>query len=342
MKITIEDVAREANVSTATVSRVINNSYSVKQDTRIKVEDAIKKLDFTPNLMAKGLMLKSTLSIGVILPTLFNFYFLQIVQKMEDYCSSKNYMLLLCFAQTQEEEEKAVKNLLLRGVDGIINVDGTGENRLNGFFENVSKKVPLILINGYHAGIKCNYVMADQEAGTLDALNYLYELGHRNIAIVSVFEPKAYSFEIKTEIYKKFLRAKNIEFDVNNILPLKADIEEDLVNIEHAKSILEERFKKPNPPTAIFATNDIMGIALIGGARELGYRVPDDLSIIGFDNSIISRTSSPQLTTIDINTTQLGLTSARMMIDIIENDKKDYEKVIVNTKLIIRGSCKQI
>lgn len=342
MKITIEDVAKEAGVSTATVSRVINNNYPVAEKTRIRVEEAISKWDFTPNALAKGLMLKKTLSIGVIIPSVMNPYFLQVVKRIENYCKEKGYMTLLCHAVLPEEEQEYIKNLLVRSVDGIILVDGTTENRKNGYYEKISKKVPLVLINGLHQGIKCNFVMADQETGTLDALKYLYALGHRNIGFVSGYNHEVYSYKIKENVYKNFLKENGIPFEAENIMYLGGELEADNLDVAAAKEILQPRLESPNPPTAIFTSNDIMAIAVISGAKELGYRVPEDISIVGFDNSFLSQITSPQLTTVDINTAQLGTIAAKMLFDVIENDKKDYEKVILNTKLVIRDSCKSI
>lgn len=342
MKITIEDVAREAGVSTATVSRVINNNYPVAEQTRIRVEKIISELEFTPNALAKGLMLKKTLSIGVIIPSVLNPYFLQVVKQIENYCKEKGYMTLLCHAELPEEEQEYIKNLSVRSVDGIILVDGTTENRINGYYEKIAKTLPLVLINGLHQGVKCNFVMADQETGTLDALKYLYALGHRNIGFVSGDNSEVHSYVLKEKVYKGFLKEKSLPFDDMNIMYLAGELENDSLNVAAAREMLKQRLEKPNPPTAIFASNDIMAIALISGAKELGFHVPDDLSIIGFDNSFLAQITSPQLTTVDINTRQLGMVAAKMLIDIIENEKKDYEKVIINTNLVIRDSCKDI
>lgn len=342
MKITINDVAEAAGVSTATVSRVINNNYPVAEQTRIRVEETISKLDFTPNALAKGLMLKKTLSIGVIIPSVMNPYFLQIVKRIENYCKEKGYMTLLCHAVLPEEEQEYIKNLLVRSVDGIILVDGTSENRANGYYEKIAKSVPLVLINGFHQGVKCNFVLADQETGTLDALKYLYTLGHRNIGFVSGYNHEVHSYKIKENIYKNFLKENGISFDVENIMYLDGELEDGSIDVTTAKEVLQQRFAKPNPPTAIFAANDIMAITIISGAKELGYHVPEDFSIIGFDNSFLSQITSPRLTTVDIDTTQLGMVAAKMIIDIIENEKKGYEKVIINTKLVVRDSCKAI
>lgn len=344
MKATIDDVAREAGVSTATVSRVVNNNYPVAKATREKVERAIEKLNFTPNAMAKGLMLRKSNTIGVIIPSVMNPYFLQIVEEIERIAKAKGYMVLLCAAKTPEEEQEYLQNLINRTVDGVIVVDGTTQNRTNHYFEKIGKKLPLVLINGYNQGIKCNFIITDQETGARDALDYLYDLGHRRIGFVSSVEeePYDYSYKLKENVYRQFLQEKGLAFNENDMLLFPKDMDDDIQDVENAKALLKKRFdQNGSVPTAYFANNDVMGFAIISAANELGYKVPEDLSIVGFDNSLYSRIASPPLTTVDINTGKLGASSADMLIDIIENGRKGYEKITLSTQLVVRKSCKE-
>ncbi|NDL66343.1 LacI family DNA-binding transcriptional regulator [Anaerotalea alkaliphila] len=343
MKVTIDDVAREAGVSTATVSRVINRNYPVAPKTRERVEAAIEKLEFSPNILAKGLMMKRTNSIGVVIPSVMNPYFWQIVHKIEAVLKEHNYMAFLCYAVTAKEEYDYIRNLIQRSVDGIIIVDGTSENRNNGYFERISKEVPLVLINGLHQGYKVNHVMADQETGAKDALRYLHSLGHRKIAYVTGLDPKVYAYGIKEKAYKEFLQEKGLPFNPDNILRLPGELGTRIIEVADAVEVLRSRFQKPDPPTAFFAANDVMGISLIHGAKALGLSVPEDLSIVGFDDGLLAKISNPLLTTVDINTEELGLQSARMIIDTIENGQNTgYKKVILNTKLVLRDSCRPL
>ncbi len=342
MKATIDDVAREAGVSTATVSRVINNNYPVAKATREKVEKAIEKLHFTPNTMAKGLKLMKSHSIGVVIRSVRNPYFVQIVESVERYFKEKEYMTLLCHAKTPEEEKGYIQNLIDRNVDGVVIVDGTTENRTNGFFEKTSKKIPLVLINGLHAGIKCNFIISDQEAGTLDALNYLYDLGHKQIGFVTCKEGDIYdySYIIKENAYKDFFVRKGLSLEEKDILSFTEDLDDDIRNKETAKKLLQERMTiNGSAPTAYFVCNDVMAFAVIGAAKELGYRVPGDISIVGFDNSHYSTITSPLLTTVDILTDKLGLAAAKRLASIIEDNTKGYEKTTIYTQLVVRESC---
>ncbi|NLK97318.1 MAG: LacI family transcriptional regulator, partial [Epulopiscium sp.] len=208
-KPTIADVAKYAGVSITTVSRVINNNYPVKEETRQKVEEAIKELNFKPNYLARSLIGKSTHTIGVIVPSITNLFFPVVVKGIEKVCSQKAFSLFLCDTDGKEESERIqMQNLLEKQVDGVLVIDPRYENIENGFYEECAKKIPLVLINGYHRGIRCNFVLNDQEMGALQALEYLIKLGHRDIAFLRA--KNSYSYDIKEQIYYETLQKHQI------------------------------------------------------------------------------------------------------------------------------------
>ena len=206
---TIQDVAKLAGVSITTVSRVLNKNYPVKEETKTKVEKAIKELDFKPNLLARGLIHNKTHTIGILTPSIENLFFSEVIKGIDGYIKQKAYTTFLCNTEGKPENEKLmIENLRNRSVDGIILIDPRTKNIKEGYYENISKQIPLVLINGYSRGVHCNYVLNDGEVGTLEALKYLKELGHTNIAFLR--GKHSYSYDIKENMYKLFLKEEGL------------------------------------------------------------------------------------------------------------------------------------
>ena len=338
MKTTIEDVAKEAQVSITTVSRVLNNNYPVKESTRKKVEKAIAKLNFTPNSLARGLIRKRTYTVGVIVPSMTNLFFPEVVKGIEDCMGQNEYTLFLCDTKSEPEyERRHVERLKERQVDGIVVIGPMSENIKSGFFEALTKEVPLVLVNGYHRGVRCNFILTDEEMGTLEALEYLQALGHRDIAFLR--GEQIYSYDVKEEIFTRVMKQSNIPVMQENILVIPQG--NSVETVDMSRDMVIRRLEKGNPPTAIFCCNDWMATGAINAAKHLGVRVPEDFSIIGFDNIVISQLSEPKLTTIDQTMLKLGQGAAALLLEVIEGKKGEgsLKKVILETKLVKRNSC---
>ncbi|MDD3225787.1 MAG: LacI family DNA-binding transcriptional regulator, partial [Clostridium sp.] len=169
MKANIKDVAKEAGVSMSTVSRVINDNYPVKEETKKRVKKAIDKLDFSPNILARALIVQNTKTIGVIVPSINNVFFSTVTKGIEHNLSSKEYSIYLCDTDDNALEEiRYVKSLMSRQVDGIIVVDPKTENMKNGFYESLSVDIPLVCINGFNKGINCNFIINDEASGAYE------------------------------------------------------------------------------------------------------------------------------------------------------------------------------
>jgi len=333
---TILDVAKQAGVSITTVSRVINNNYPVKKETRKKVETAIKNLNFKPNHLARSLINKSTNTLGVVIPSITNLFFPIVVKGIENICNKKEYTLFLCDTDSNEDSEKnQVKNLMDKQVDGILVIDPQYKNIENGFYEDIALKVPLVLINGYHRGIKANFVLNDQEMGALQAIEYLINLGHKEIAFLR--GKKSYSYDLKEEVYYETLKKHQIPVKKENILVINDG--NGIETVELSINKVQKRLREGQPPTAIFACNDWMGVGAIQAAKKLNRKIPRDISIIGYDNIVITELSEPKLTTVDQNMYTLGEVAANLLLKTIENPQKGFKKVILDTNLIIRNSC---
>lgn len=338
MKVTIEDVAKEARVSITTVSRVINNNYPVKEETRKRVEEVIEKLNFHPNILARGLINQKTDTVGIIVPSNTNLFFPTVVKGIDSVLRKKGYTIYLCDSDNNEDEEiRYVKSLLGRMVDGIIVIDPQTANIKSGFYEKISKEVPLVCINGYNEGIDCNFVLNNEETGTIEAMEYLISLGHRRIAFVR--GEKSYSYDLKERVYKDILNRYGCS-EYKKIINVGHGNNDYTVD-NTIKTILQV-LSETNAPTAFFACNDIMALGVLNACKRIGLHIPKDISVIGFDNIIISNLSEPKVTTVDQNMYTLGETAAEMLLKCINKNTHKSERIILDTKLIIRDSCKKI
>jgi LacI family transcriptional regulator len=338
MKFNIKDVAREAKVSMSTVSRVINNNYPVKEETRLRVEKAIKKLNFSPNILARSLISQNTKTIGVIVPSINNLFFSTVIKAIEYDLRINGYSIYLCDTDDNAHEEiKYINSLMGRQVDGIIVIDPKTENMKNGFYEEVTKDIPLVAINGYNEGVDCNFVINDEASGARQAMEHLLGLGHKNIIFVRGKE--SYSYDIKEKVYNKFM-------EENKLIDMKKTVNigegNSYKTVDGTMNIMSKVLSIAKPPIAVFACNDLMALGVLNACKIMKLDVPKDVSIIGFDNIYISSIVEPKLTTVDQNMYLLGQNASKMLLDIIENGNQKLSKVKLKTQLIIRNSCSNI
>ena len=343
MKVTISDVAREAEVSIATVSRVLNGNYPVKESTREKVQKVIDRLQFEPNVLARGLINQRSNTIGVIVPSITNLFFPTVVKAIERKLRHQGYSIYLCDTDGDPEKEISyVKSLASRQVDGMIVIDPTIDNMKNGYFEEQSKKIPLVFINGYSKGIECNFVLNDEETGATQAMRHLFSLGHENIAFMRGKD--SYSYDLKQDIYTHMMGERGLDQGIHIINVGEGNTEH---TVDQAMLETEILFTKSPEVTAIFACNDIMALGVINACKRVGKQVPEQVSVVGFDNIALSALIEPKLTTVDQNMYGLGTHAADMLIEVInqtitKQKNQGTRKVILNTTLIERESCKQI
>lgn len=334
MKSTIVDVAKEAKVSITTVSRVLNNNYPVKLETRIKVEEAIKKLNFKPNNMARSLITRKTSNIGVVVPGLTNLFFPTVVESIEKYLKRNGYIISLCNTSADPlKEAEIIDELVSRQADGIIVIDPTMDNFNNHYFEKISKSIPLLIVNGGTDGYRCNSISYNEETGTLEAFEHLLKLGHSKIALVRGY--KSHSYDIKEEMYKNMIKEKKLSYskviNIGNGNSLNAVLD--------TQKAVEKLLTGKNRPTAFFACNDLMAVGILNACSNVGISVPGDISVIGFDNTLLAEISNPKLTSVDLNMKQIGHKAALELLDIITYGFNVNRKVVLDTRLVVRQSC---
>jgi LacI family transcriptional regulator len=335
MRMKVTNVADKAGVSITTVSRVMNNNYPVKKETREKVEKVIEQMNFTPNSLARGLIMKKTDTIGILVPSITNLFFPTVINGIEQFMEEQGYTLITCDTRDRKLEARQLKNLTERRVDGIISIDPSTSMIKEGVYEQISKEIPLVIVNGYHRGIKCNFVLNDQEMGTIEAFDYLIELGHKRIAFLR--GQKSYSYDLKEEVYYNVLRKNKI--DINPDYIIEIEVGNGIQTVDMSMEAVKKIMSTEHPPTAIFACNDWMALGALNACQKLNINVPEQVSIIGYDNITVSQMSQPKLTTVDQNMYKLGTLAAQMLYENIEAKVSANKKVILDTNLVRRGSC---
>lgn len=335
---TISDVAAKAGVSISTVSRVINENYPVNEKTKTKVKQVIEELEFSPNLLARSLIQDRSQTIGVLTPSIENLFFSQVIKGIDHYVKAKDFRSFLCNTEGDPRQERELMDSLMnRNVDGIVVIDPRTENITSGYYETVSKRLPLVLINGYNTGIQCNFVLNDDVTGTLEALRHFKAKGYKRIGLLRGKE--SHSYDLKEAVFREFYEKEGLEFRDEYVLRIKGSNSLETVNL--AKECVLEHFEKLNEPCdALLCCNDFMAVGALNAARARNLSVPKQLSIIGFDNIIVSQITDPPLSTVDHHMSELGETAARRLVELIEDKQitSNAKKISVSTELIIRSS----
>ncbi|OPJ60908.1 LacI family DNA-binding transcriptional regulator [Clostridium chromiireducens] len=333
MKITIVDVAKKANVSVATVSRVMNGNYPVKEETKKKVLEVIDELKYIPNMQARELTQQKSATIGVVVPSINNMFFPEVINGIENSLKLNSLSLVLaCSNNDKDDEQTCINNLLSRNVSGIIVIDPNTENVKSKFYHNISKQTPLVFVNGYSVSNNISSVINDEAMGANMALNHLIDNNHKDILFVRGKD--SYSYDVKEKVYREIMQ------ELNNYKP------ENIINIGNGNSseTVDNTLNmfldilKTTSATAVFACNDLMAVGVLNACKKLNLDVPSKLSIIGFDNIDLSKFVEPKLTTIDQNMFLLGTNAAMLLIEKIEYDNSYSKRIILMNSLIERDT----
>jgi len=325
---TIQDVARQAGVSIATVSRVLNRSdHKVNQETRARVLQTVKDLDYRPNALARSLQLKKTMTIGIIIPDISNHYYAEIVRGIQDVADRKGYNVIL--QNTDRKQDRIVKSIYLlreKIVDGIIFSGGI----IHGYepLAALNELRDRVVVIGRHE-VSFPAVVVDNIGGAAQAVQHLLDLQHTRIGFIGGPKDSAAVID-RLQGYRSTLAQNGLAFDERlirrgNLTPKSG--------YQAAVRLLGEKDR----PTAIFAANDQMAFGTIYAARELGLKVPEDLAVVGFDNVPLSSYFVPPLTTVEIPMYQLGVASMEMLVSLISGS--DFSRLKwFKTRLIVRNS----
>lgn len=334
MAVTIKDIARLSGVSTATVSKIINGKDSdIGKPTIERVKRIIDEQNYTPNIVARSMVTKKTKTIGLVIPDVRNPFFTDLVRGAEDVANERGYSLLFCNTDDDLRKEiKYINNLIEKQVDGIALAGAAVRDQ--SLEENIDIKVPIVSLdrNVYFKGVE-GKIEVDNFTGAYDAVTHLIKSGHKSIMFLSG-QLNIKPSKDRLEGYKRALADNNIEYNENLIVVGKYTSEfgyESMKNAAPDKAV-----------TAIFCGNDLIAIGAMNALKEKNIRIPEDISIVGFDDIYISSLVTPALTTVRQPSYEIGYQAVEMLIDIMESKKEPSQKLGIKAELKVREStCKR-
>ena len=325
----MREVAEQAQVSVTTVSHVINDTRPVSDELRAKVTAAMDELGYQPNRLARSLRRGETYTIGMIIPDGVNPFFAEVARGIEDTGFEQGYSVILCNSDGNLEKELLYTNVLNeKQVDGIIFVaGGLSQEHILGLQQ---RGLPVVVVDREIPGLPVGTVITDNAQGGWLATGHLLSLGHRRIACLAGPYDLTPSAERVTG-YRQALEAARVP--VEEHLVLRGDF-----NFESGYNSIRELLALEEPPTAVFACSDLMAIGVIAAAAESGYRVPVDLSLVGFDDIELASYTTPALTTVRRPKYQMGAIAARMLLEHMQQDDLIPQRQILATELVVRKS----
>ncbi|MGG2972065.1 LacI family DNA-binding transcriptional regulator [Geobacillus stearothermophilus] len=325
----IKDVAKRANVSTATVSRVLRNTGNVTEETRQRVLEAIEALNYHPNVLGRYLRRMETETVLVVVPDIMNPFFSKVLRGIEAVALEHGYQVLLGDTQNDARLEEQYLNVLpQRQVDGMIFLTARIRKEL---MEEMARQFPIVLACEYLEGTDIPTVSIDNISSARKATEHLIRLGHRRIAHLSGPMDVILSRD-RLRGYYQALAQHEIEVDA-------ALVQEGDFTYESGYHLTLKLLALEKPPTAIFAANDEMAIGAVKAIRHRGGRVPDDVAVVGFDDIQMASIFEPSLTTIAQPMFEIGQKAMELLLALIEGTSARRRQLVLPDRLVIRDSC---
>jgi LacI family transcriptional regulator len=333
MAITIKDVAKHTGLSISTISKYLNGG-NVLEPNKELIEKAIQELDFKVNEMARGLKTSRSMTVGVLIPSLENIFFTSIVSHIESILLQEGYSTILCgYKESPELEEKKLQFLLDKMVDGIVMMPLFDNDDLVKMV--IAKGIPIVLIDRLINNVSCDVVLVDNLNASYNAVEQLIVNGHRRIGII-VGPKNIYTAQ---ERLKGYIRVhEDYRLEIDSCLIKYGDYK-----IQSGYDLLQELMRIDPPPTAIYVTNYEMTVGSIIAINENNIKIPEDLSLIGFDNLDLARIVRPPLSIVVQPVKQIGETAARVLLKRLKSDLSGFPLVArLKTELLLRDSIKKL
>lgn len=334
--ITIKDVAKEANVAPSTVSRVIADNPRISEKTKKKVREVMDRLGYYPNLQARSLAAKSTQTIGVVFPnsgfnSFQNPFFPIVLQGISTVAHCKKYGMYLSTGATEAEiYEEVISMVQGKRVDGIVLLSSRTDDKTMQYLEEVD--FPFTVVGRPYANEgQITYVDNDNVFITKQATKYLIDLGHENIAFIGGSKDFVVTLD-RLNGFKQALAEANLQFREENVV-------HDIQSTDKGEEVIKSLITMESPPTALVTLDDSMAYTLISHLENLDVRVPEDISIVSFNNYMLSEHLKPPLTSVDISIFQLGYEATNCLLEKLENPNVLPKRITIPTRLIIRKSC---
>lgn len=332
MAVNIYDIAKLAGVSIATVSRVVNGSPKVSEKTKQKVLAVMKEYAYTPNVFARGLGLDSMKTVGILCPNIADNYMARAVAYLESSFHEHGYNCILgCSGFAQDEKEKYVNMLLSKRIDALVLIGstyaGTGRDEYDtDYIREAAAQVPVFLINGRVGGENVYCICADDYHATYEVTRALIRRGRKKILFL--YDSDSFSGKMKREGYEAALT--DADYPVLGQLKFRSKND-----IEYTKNMLLE-YNRTLDFDSVVATDDMMAVGALKYAKIQGMKVPEDLSVIGYNDSLVAVSCEPELTSVDSKLDVLCRTTVEHMIDLLEKQKKIEQNKIVPCEIVKR------
>ncbi len=329
----IKQVAAKANVSVATVSRVLNGHAHVSNVVRRRVQRAIDELAYQPNAIARGLRKNTSNTIGVILRDVANTAFANLWKAASDVAGEQGYQVLLMSSERDPvKEAEAVRLMIQNRVSGIV---AFVADESDSVLTSTPSDMPIVLVESELPGIDVDQVMCENTIGAYQAVSYLLSLGHRNIEMLAGSAKRVPGRE-RAAGYMQAYQDRKLNVNPSSVWAI-SHID------DKVRKQLRDRFLGSNPPTAIFAASSHLTVEALAFIRELGLRIPEDVSLIGFDNAALADFVTPKLTTVERNIYDIGVQAVETLLARIKAPNGEpAHKIILPATLNIRNSCQRL
>lgn len=345
-KITLKQIARELDVSISTVSKALKDSLEISLETRQKVQAFAKFYNYKPNNIALSLKNRKTKNIGVIIPEIVHYFFSKAINGIELVANKRGYNVIIGLSNESFDKEVLNMEMLANGsIDGFIlsiAKETLSMQDYHHFNETINQGMPIVMFDRVVDEIKCDKVIVDDVNGAKKAVNKLISNGCKNIAIITTKDYISVG-KLRTQGYIEALEKNNIKPDPNLILKVDDKfVTDDYLNI--LEDEITKLFKKNKNIDGVFTVNEIYALTAIKSARKLGKKIPDDIQVIGFTDGVLSKHSTPSLTTMKQHSQEMGEKAAELLIDKLENESEEveevYKTIVIETELIERESTK--
>ena len=337
-RITIKQIAQALNVSISTVSKALNDSYEISEETKKRIQEYANAHNYKPNTLALSLQNKSTKTIGILIPSILNYFFARTLSGMEKVAAEKGYNLITCITNESFKKEVDTVEMLSNGaIDGLIaclSEETLKTNNVEHFNNLLKEETPVVLYDRVHKDIHCDKIVTDNIKTAYKATRYLMKSDCKNIAFVSTIDGLNVG-KFRAQGYLKALTKYGVTPNNDIIIRLE--------NVDKLKEKLSEMLDR-HTVDGIFTIDEISGAVATQVVHAKGLKIPNDISIIGFTNGVLAKHCIPPLTTVNQFGVKMGESAAKRLIDKIENkvDFHDFKTEIIRTELIERESTKNL